>query len=199
MDMHDRVDVRYKGHWLRRVFHMMTALIPVFYYWYLPAIALRLHITPQRIILMAMALILILDGLRLLFDFKVYGQRHYESGRISSAVYALFSIGIVLLFSPPAGLHGAGFGLPLICAFSFADPLMGELRILKSPPLYVLLFGFLAALLIWIGSFFYLGTPGWVIPWVVSVSIFSENYLNRWIDDNISMLLCPLFLLLIFR
>lgn len=197
MDIPFKVRDRLPGHWLRRFFHIMTALIPVVYYCYLPAIAARWNTTPQLIVLFVLGFVLIFEGMRLLFGFHVYGQRHYESRRISSAVLVFISIGFVVLFAPQVGVYGAGLGLPIICSCSLGDPLMGEARILGWRPSYVVLSGVLLVSLIWIVGVFVLATPVWIIPFMISVIVFAETVLSRWLDDNVGMLILPLILLIL--
>lgn len=189
---------RHEGHLLRRVIHISVGIIPFIYYWYGNTILSWLHIRIQTLIIAMIIIVALMEGVRLSRNWIIFGQRQYESKTISSIAWTFVSVGLVVLFTPKIGPHGAGYGVPLIWSLCLGDPIMGEARILNLPTYIVIISGLIIVSLVWLLSAYFLGAPWWIIPLIVPITVLSELINLSWIDDNATMLLIPLAVILIF-
>lgn len=176
------------GHLLRRLLHLSCGLIPLIYYW-----------SPFKMeywVICMMLIVAILEAVRLVRGQVLYGQRSYETKRISSFAWTMFAIGLVLMLAPKIGVHGAGIGVPLIWSLAVGDPLVGEARIMRIAPYGVWIIGVLAVAAIWALSAYALATPWWLLLIITPITVLSERYHPSWMDDNAAMLLFPLLCVL---
>lgn len=187
---------REKGYFLRRTIHLSVGIIPIIYYWYDNTLASSLFLTREKIVSLIVAFIILLEAIRLLKGWKIYGQRQYESKQISAATWTAFSVGLVLLLAPKIGIHGAGLGIPLIWSLCLGDPILGEARLMRLSNLVVIIVGFISIALIWLICGIWLETPLWLTLIMAPVIIAAEWPSLAWIDDNATMLLLPLAVLL---
>ncbi len=192
-----KTHLRHHGHLFRRFIHVSIGIIPLLYYWYGEMAAASLSMSLDMLVIIIVILITVIEAIRLLCQVTVFGLRNYETKKISSVAWTLFSIGIIFLFSPKMGNHGGGFGIPLIWSLCIADPLMGEARIMDFSPFFIMLIGMLAVAIVWILCVFLFSTPAWVIPIIVPVTVAAELIEVSWIDDNATILLVPWILLLL--
>ena|SRR3990167_2077862 len=178
------------GHILRRLIHLSIIITPFYYYAYLPQ---RYSLAQRHQFLYCwIAMVVIVELIRVRHRFIIFGQRRYEENRFSALGWTLVSLGVVFLFSP-----GMAYSLPIITACALADPLMGELRLRKFSPHKVSFIGMLVIFLIWLGAVFYFDLPFWLIGVMPPLTVLVERPTLHWIDDNALMLLVPLAVILI--
>jgi hypothetical protein len=192
-----KTHLRTHGHLFRRFIHVSVGIIPLLYYWYGDVLASSLSMSLDRLVIILVILITVIEAIRLSCRVTVFGLRNYETKKISSIAWTLFSMGMIFLFSPKIGNHGGGIGIPLIWSLCIADPLMGEARIMGLSPLFIMLIGMLSVAAVWILCVILFSTPAWVIPIIVPVTVAAELIELSWIDDNATILLVPWILLLL--
>lgn len=183
---------RYPGHFFRRLLHFLIMIVPIFYYSYGATFSQKLSLAPEQLVSLLVILTLLFESLRLINRWQIFGQRDYEMESISAAAWTVFAMGLVLLQAPKIGVYGGALGIPLIVSFCFADPIMGEMRLIGASCGKVIFSGALAVSLVWIACVFLLGTPWWIIPMIVPLTVAAELPNLPWVDDNAVMLLVPL-------
>jgi len=181
----------------RRLIHASLALLPLIYYEYLPFVPLILKDKAQITIFVLASTLIGVDIVRIIFKLNVSGQREYEKQRLSGASFALIGIIIVLLFSPSHADKTSVFSIPIIWSCAFGDPILSLTRSANFSNIICEFIGGLAILLIWLGAWYYLNTPLWVIPLIVPIILLSEWPNIVWLDDNLLMMLAPLMFLTI--
>ena len=182
------------GHLMRRIVHILMAVVPLIYYAYRDRIPVFFHITPTVLLLVILAILILLEILRLSFGIIVFGQRDYEAKQISAFSWGAASLILVLLLAP-----GPQFGIPIIWSCSLGDPVLGELRQFKFSTRWAELIGLIFILIIWWVCAYWFGISWW---WGVFLApiIVAVEWLNlKWIDDNALMMLVPLFIILIVK
>lgn len=170
------------GHWSRRALHIGMILVPWLYYTF--------HV-PSMILWILLALVILLEVIRLSIRFQAFGQRAHEVKHISSFAWAAVALFLVLLLTTPE------FAYPIIAACALGDPLMGELRRFRIPPWFVALLGILFIAGLWLFAWWWVATPWW---WAIMMGplIVAAEWPNlQWIDDNAMMQLVPLVVVLI--
>lgn len=177
------------GHLMRRLIHIAIFIVPLIYYAYGRAIAGVFHLTPTVFLWCLIALIVILEGLRLRKGWLAYGQRQREAKQFSSFAWGAVSIFLVLLFAP-----GKAFAIPIIWSCAFGDPLLGELRRLRMGTIWVVVISVLFIAGIWGLCTGWLGTPWWWALFMGPLTVLFEWPNIPWIDDNAMMQLLPLLL-----
>lgn len=180
------------GHVARRVIHLGMLILPLLYYWGGTDLAESMDLDRRQLISLVGIGLVLTEALRLRSGITVFGQRAYEAHQVSAFGWGGISICIVFLVAPDLGTHGAAIGLPLVWTLSLVDPLMGELRRAGQPRNVVMGAAFAAAAVIWVVAAVWLGTPWWIIPLIVPVQVIAETPRLKWIDDNATMLLIPL-------
>jgi len=91
------------------------------------------------------------------------------------------------------------YAWPLILSLSLGDPLMGELRRKGMTSRQVMLVSTVALLAIWLVTWAQFGTPLWMAFFLAPVCMLSEWPRLTYIDDNATMILIPLALVLILE
>ncbi len=180
------------AHVFRRIIHIMSSFILWIYFQYATTIASFFSISVPILVWICLFLALSLDFLRLFFGWTVFGQRGYEKKRISAFVWAIIGMSLVLLFAP-----GKQFIIPIICAYSIGDPLLGELRRAKINKIWVMLIGVCVISGIWYISSIQWPVPLWLCMLMGPITVAAEWPCLKWIDDNALMLLVPLAVLLL--
>ena len=137
---------------------------------------------------------LVLEGLRLKLGLTVFGQRDYEANQVSALAWGAVGVGFVLLLVP----HEA-YAWPLIASLALGDPLMGELRRKDMANRQVMVYSTLLILAIWLVSVAQFGTPVWMAFILAPVCMIAEWPRLTYIDDNATMLLIPLALVLLIE
>lgn len=180
------------GHIARRIIHMCMALLPIVYYYWGDIIANWFDITPKIIVIILVSIIILAELIRLVFGVTIFGQRKHEAKQLSSFAWGALSMGLVLLLAP-----GPKFGIPIIWACSFGDPFVGELRRLALPNYFIFILGALFIIGIWTLCSWWFKTPYW-LAWIMGPITMAAEWPNlTWIDDNATMQLVPLFLILL--
>ncbi|HJM68154.1 MAG TPA: hypothetical protein QF716_04685, partial [Candidatus Thalassarchaeaceae archaeon] len=87
--------------------------------------------------------------------------------------------------------------IPIILSLTFGDPAMGEARRMGVDNRTVYAIGTIICGLIWIGCGYFLGTPYWMALLMGPLTMAAELPKLKWIDDNATMLLIPLAVVLI--
>tara|TARA_B100001113_G_C20945445_1_gene550722 strand:+ start:131 stop:757 length:627 start_codon:yes stop_codon:yes gene_type:complete len=183
-----------RGHILRRGVHLSMAAIPYLYFAHGTSIADTLAMDLQQVVAGVVLIALILEGLRLKMGITVFGQRDYEAKQVSALAWGAVGVGFVLLLVP----HEA-YAWPLIASLSFGDPLMGELRRKGMQSRQVMMYSTGLLLAIWLFCSLQFGTPIWMALLLAPVCMISEWPRLTYIDDNATMLLIPLALVLLLE
>lgn len=198
--MNDSNEVlNFYAHWLRRGVHVAMITIPWLYYFKGNKISNLLGMTRDLLVLVILAVILVLECIRLKKKWLVFGQRHYESRRLSSMAWGAISVSAALLLAPKVGYKGAAFGAPLIISLALVDPFIGELRIRNFHIFWQLLSGWILLVCIWGLACIYLGTPLIYLAVVPLVTVFSEFPNLKNIDDNFLIIIVPLLFIIGFH
>ena len=183
-----------RGHLLRRGVHLAMIGIPYLYFEHGDSLADGLGIELPQVVAGVVLFALVLEGLRLRMGRTVFGQRDYEANQVSALAWGAVGVGFVLLLVP----HEA-YAWPLIASLSFGDPLMGELRRKGVEDRQVMIYATLFLLLIWLASSVLFGTPVWMAFLLAPVCMLAEWPRLTYIDDNATMLLIPLALVLLLE
>jgi hypothetical protein len=180
-----------KGHVFRRLIHISMGFIPFVYYFYIPRIVDYLTFPAYFIVLMPVLIILILELIRMSLGWAVFGQRQYEKQQIASFAWGAFSIGAILLLLPKE------YGIPIVASWALGDPLLGELRRFCSSRLQVAIIGIVFIEFVWFLAVLLLDTPFWIALMMGPIMVAAEWPKLKWIDDNATMLLIPLVVVLV--
>ena len=183
-----------RGHVLRRGVHLSMAGIPYLYFAHGASVAETLSMDLQQVVAGVVLIALVLEGLRLKMGITVFGQRDYEAKQVSALAWGAIGVGFVLLLVP----HEA-YAWPLIASLSFGDPLMGELRRKGMESRQVMMYSTVLLLAIWLFCSLQFGTPVWMALLLAPVCMISEWPRLTYIDDNATMLLIPLALVLLLE
>jgi len=183
-----------KGHILRRVIHVSMAGIPLLYFGLGEDVAAKVSMELNQIVAAVVLFALVAESIRLRYGITIFGQRDYEANQVSAFAWGAFSIGMVLLLVP----HEA-YAYPLIVSLAFGDPLMGELRRKGIGTQQVMLASTGVILAIWLVCSLQFGTPVWIALLLAPVCMIAEWPRLRYIDDNATMLLIPLALVLLLE
>ena len=91
------------------------------------------------------------------------------------------------------------YAWPLIASLALGDPLMGELRRKDVGTRNVMIYATALLLLVWVTCHFLFATPLWMAFILAPVCMISEWPRLTYIDDNATMLLIPLALVLLLE
>lgn len=180
-----------KGHIVRRLIHLFSLLVPILYYFYGDSMSKSVGLTAPVLAILILVIILMFEVLRIRLGWTMFGQRNHEKKRFSSFAWSAVGIVIVLLLAP-----NQKYGFPIIWSWVLADPLMGELRPLKINKFIVFISGIVLVCAIWFLCAKWLGTPLW-LAWIMGpITIASEWPNIKKIDDNVTMQVIPLIVIL---
>jgi hypothetical protein len=185
------------GHIIRRLFHVSMLTIPLAWYWGLDDLEANTGWTRTELAASLVVLIVVLEAIRLWRGITVFGQRAYEARQVSAMAWGTGAIALVLWLAPTQGLAGACFGLPIVWSLSLVDPLLGELRRAGVRAPVVALSGVAATAAIWGVCVPWLETPAWLVAVMPVVTVAAEWPRLKWIDDNATMTLLPLAVVLL--
>lgn len=180
------------GHLLRRSIHLSMVLIPWAYYWHGDSLADSLSTSKERLLSIAVIALVLVEIIRLKFGLTMFGQRDYEAEQVSALAWGSIAIALTLFIAP-----GKEFGVPLIVSLALIDPLLGELRRSGMEVMKVNWICMAATLAIWICCWKLLATPLWLGIIITPLVVAAEYPRLRWIDDNATMLLIPLALIVV--
>ena len=171
-------------HILRRCAHVAIIAIPIIYYYFLvPVVSTKiLHVS----ILIVIFFVFLFEKFRLRMKLVFYGQRQNEALRISAFSWTVFSLGIILFFSPVID-----YVLPIVATCALVDPLLGEMRLHHMNKMVTVCVGLVAAWIIWFACAYYYHFPFYIAAFLAPISVAVEWPNFRWIDDNALMLLVP--------
>jgi len=183
-----------RGHLLRRGIHLGMSFLPFIYFAYGEHVADAIGLSLDQLVASVLLVAMTGEGIRLRLGFTVFGQRDYEANQISALAWGAIGVGMVFLLAPTEA-----YAWPLILSLSLGDPLMGELRRKGMASRNVMLVSTLALLAIWLVAWAQFGTPLWMALLLAPVCMASEWPRLTYIDDNATMVLIPLALVLILE
>ena len=183
-----------RGHLLRRGIHLGMSFLPFIYFAYGEHVADAVGLSLDQVVASVLLVAMTGEGIRLRLGFTVFGQRDYEANQISALAWGAIGVGMVFLLAPTEA-----YAWPLILSLSLGDPLMGELRRKGIASRNVMLVSTLALLAIWLVAWAQFGTPLWMALLLAPVCMASEWPRLTYIDDNATMVLIPLALVLILE
>ena len=183
-----------RGHLLRRGVHLGMVAIPYLYFAHGEAVAESVGLDLPQVVAGVVLVALLLESLRLKIGLTVFGQRDYEAHQVSALAWGAVGVGFVLLLTPDEA-----YAWPLIASLALGAPLMGELRRKNVNDRQVMIYATSLILAIWLLSSLQFGTPVWLCIILAPVCMISEWPRLRYIDDNATMLLIPLALVLLLE
>ena len=150
-------------------------------------------ITDEQLVSTVVILIILAEALRLKLGITIFGQRDYESAQISALAWGGFAVGVTILTLN----EQPELVWPLILSLSLGDPFLGELRRRQLKSVNVFIIGSIFVAAIWISCFMLVDTKLWLALIMAPICVAAEWPRLRWIDDNATMLLIPLSVILI--
>ena len=183
-----------KGHIFRRSIHVGMILLPWIYFEHGEMISDKLGLTLPQFVSTMVFTLFILEAIRLKFGITIFGQREYEANQISALGWGAFGIGIVFVMAPIEA-----YAWPLILSLSLGDPFLGEMRRRGMNNRNVVLSTTVLLILIWLACWQLFGTPWWLAFLFAPLCVASEWPRLRYIDDNATMVLIPLGMILLLE
>ena len=181
------------GHLLRRGIHLAMSFLPFLYFEFGGDVADMVSLTLEQVVSCVILIAIVGESLRLRMGWTIVGQRSYEAKQVSALAWGALGVGMVFLLTPDAA-----YAYPLILSLSLGDPLLGELRRKGVSTQNVILAGVLGIAIIWAGCAYLVETPWLFVPLMAPICVAAEWPRLRYIDDNATMLLIPLAVVLIF-
>ncbi|MBL6884717.1 MAG: hypothetical protein ISR21_03375 [Candidatus Poseidoniaceae archaeon] len=182
------------GHILRRAIHLGMSFLPFIYFEWGESVADSLDLTLPQFVSCVVFLLFAAEGTRLKFGLTIYGQREYEARQISALGWGAFGIGLVFLLAPTEE-----YIWPLILSLSLGDPFLGEMRRKGMTTRNVIVSSTLFLFLIWVACWHFVQTPLWLAFLFAPLCVASEWPRLRYIDDNATMVLIPLGMVLLLE
>ncbi len=182
------------GHLLRRGIHLGMSFIPVLYFQFGEDVADKVSLSLAQVVSVVILVAIVGEALRLKFGVTIIGQRAYEAKQVSALAWGAIAIGMVLLLAPEKA-----YAYPLILSLSLGDPLLGEMRRKDFSVSSVIWAGTLGVGLIWAACAFWVDTPLLLVALMGPICVAAEWPRLRYIDDNATMLLIPLAVVLILE
>ena len=183
------------GHYFRRLTHVSMCGPPLLFYYGRDEVLSAIHITAFQLTSLVMIVILVAEIIRMRMSITVIGQRPYEIEQPSALVWGALSMGSVLLVLA----ESPELGLPICFAVTFADPVAGELRRAGVSPKNSTIGCFLVSLVVWVSCSWSLGTPWLFCLPMAFLTAWSEQLRISKLDDNGSMMIVPLVVVLMSR
>ena len=182
-----------KGHLFRRAFHLAMSAIPFVYFEYGEKISDIFDLEVSQFVSAATILLIVIEAIRLKLGFTIFGQRDYEAKQVSALAWGGIAIGLTLIALP----DNPEFIWPLVLSLSLGDPFLGELRRKGIESRNVVIIGSIFIAAIWLASWNFVDTPIILVAIMGPICVAAEWPRLRWIDDNATMLLIPLFTVLL--
>lgn len=182
------------GHIFRRTIHIGMSLLPWIYFEYGESVSAKIGLTLPQFVSVVIFTLFVLESLRLGFGITIYGQREYEAKQISALGWGAFGIGMVFLMAPTEA-----YAWPLILSLSLGDPLLGELRRRGMNSRDVIVTSVVFLFFVWLACWHWFATPFWLAFLFAPLCIAAEWPRLRYIDDNATMVLIPLAVILLFE
>ncbi len=182
------------GHVFRRSIHVGMSFLPLIFFEYGESLSDLVGLTVPQFMSTMVFLLFILEGLRLRFGITIYGQREYEARQISALGWGAFGIGLVFLLAPVEA-----YAWPIILSLSLGDPFLGEMRRRGMNTRSVIVSSVVFLFFVWVACWHFFGTPFWLAFLFAPLCVASEWPRLRYIDDNATMVLIPLGMILLFE
>ena len=180
------------GHILRRAIHLAMSLLPFLFFEFGDDVADSVSLSLEQVVSSVILIAIFGEALRLRMGWTVVGQRSYEAKQVSALAWGALGVGMVFLLTPEAA-----YAYPLILSLSLGDPLLGELRRKGVTTTTVIWAGMLGIAIIWAACAVWVDTPWLLVPLMAPICVAAEWPRLRYIDDNATMLLIPLAVVLI--
>ena len=184
------------GHAFRRLTHVSMASIPYLYYVHGEAISSYFSLQAREFVSAICILILIIEAVRLRSGIVIVGQREYESHQISALAWGALAVALAILIAPEGengSLEAGKYGAPIILGMTLVDPVMGEVKRTQKNLRTAIIAGLAVSYAVWIGCHFWIGTELIAALLLAPLTVLGELPPTRAIDDNATMVLFPLF------
>lgn len=182
------------GHVLRRGIHLAMSFLPFLYFEFGEDVADAVSLTLEQVVSSVILIAIFGEALRLKMGWTIVGQRSYEAKQVSALAWGALGVGMVFLLTPEPE-----YAYPLILSLSLGDPLLGELRRKGASTQTVILAGTLGIAVIWAACAVWVATPWILVPLMAPICVAAEWPRLRYIDDNATMLLIPLTVVLVLE
>ena len=182
------------GHVLRRGIHLAMSFLPFLYFEFGEDVADAVSLTLEQVVSSVILIAIFGEALRLKMGWTIVGQRSYEAKQVSALAWGALGVGMVFLLTPEPE-----YAYPLILSLSLGDPLLGELRRKGASTQTVILAGTLGIAVIWAACAVWVATPWVLVPLMAPICVAAEWPRLRYIDDNATMLLIPLTVVLVLE
>jgi len=201
MEMSDQVELTnpvelsvggMSGHILRRGIHLAMSFLPLLYFEFGEDVAEAVSLTLEEVVSAVILIAVAGEALRLRMGWTIVGQRSYEAKQVSALAWGALGVGMVFLLAPDPA-----YAYPLILSLSLGDPLLGELRRKGVSTRTVIWAGTIGIAVIWAASAYLVDTPWLLVPLMAPICVAAEWPRLRYIDDNATMLLIPLAVVLV--
>tara|TARA_Y100001970_G_scaffold166768_1_gene203998 strand:+ start:5240 stop:5878 length:639 start_codon:yes stop_codon:yes gene_type:complete len=188
------------GHWFRRLTHVSMAIIPFSYHLWGDDISAFFSLSLREFVTLVGVAFIIIETIRIRLGIIIVGQREYESNQISALAWGAFAVCATLLLAPQDGdgLNAGKYTIPIILGLTFVDPLMGEVKRSKAGLKKAIFAGLMTSYLIWLTSVYFFSTPLIYAIILAPLTVLGEIPTVRWIDDNATMIIFPLVVVLLF-
>lgn len=183
-----------KGHLFRRAIHLGMSFLPLIYFEWGESVSDSLGLTLPQFVSTVVFLLFAAEATRLKFGITIYGQREYEARQVSALGWGAFGIGLVFLLAPTKE-----YIWPLILSLSLGDPFLGEMRRKGMNTRNVILSSTLFLFVVWVACWYFVQTPFWLAFLFAPLCVASEWPRLRYIDDNATMVLIPLGMILLLE
>ncbi len=183
-----------KGHLFRRSIHLGMSFLPLIYFEWGNSVSDSLGLTLPQFVSTMVFLLFAAEATRLKFGITIYGKREYEARQISALGWGAFGIGLVFLLAPTKE-----YIWPLILSLSLGDPFLGEMRRKGMDTRNVILSSTLFLFVVWVACWHFVQTPFWLAFLFAPLCVASEWPRLRYIDDNATMVLIPLGMILLLE
>ena len=184
------------GHAFRRLTHVSMASIPYLYYVHGEAISSYFSLQAREFVSAICILILIIEAVRLRSGIVIVGQREYESNQISALAWGALAVALAILIAPEGengSMEAGKYGAPIILGMTLVDPVMGEVKRTQKNLRTAIIAGLAVSYAVWIGCHFWIGTELIAALLLAPLTVLGELPPTREIDDNATMVLFPLF------
>lgn len=183
-----------KGHIFRRFIHLGMSLLPWIYFEHGEFVSGEVGLTLPQFVSTMVFILFILEGLRLSFGITIFGQREYEAHQISALGWGAFGIGLVFVMAPVEA-----YAWPIILSLSLGDPFLGEMRRRGLTTRNVIVSSTALLFIIWVACWYFFATPLWLAFLFAPLCVAAEWPRLRYIDDNATMVLIPLGMILLLE
>ena len=184
------------GHAFRRLTHVSMASIPYLYYVHGEAISSYFSLQAREFVSAICILILIIEAVRLRSGIVIVGQREYESNQISALAWGALAVALAILIAPEGengSMEAGKYGAPIILGMTLVDPVMGEVKRTQKNLRTAIIAGLAVSYAVWIGCHFWIGTELIAALLLAPLTVLGELPPTRAIDDNATLVLFPLF------